>query len=64
MHLCNENVFVALAEKAKLPKHLVLTTMKETAKATRQHWFQDKKTLSLDPKIILTIDAHMKSIPI
>ena len=64
MHLCNENVFVALAEKAKLPKHLVLTTMKETAKATRQHWFQNKKTLSLDPKIILTIDAHMKSIPI
>jgi serine/threonine-protein kinase HipA len=64
MHLCDENVFVDLSEKAKLPKHLLLTTMKETVDATRQHWFQSKQTLNLDQKIILTIDAHMKSIPL
>ena len=56
--------FVALAEKAKLPQHLVITTMKKTAEATRQYWLQNKQALDLNPKIILTIDAHMKSIPL
>lgn len=64
MQLCDENIFVALAEKAKLPKQLVITTMRETAEATHQNWQQNKQNLNLDQKIILAIDAHMKSIPL
>lgn len=64
MHRCTKDVFTALAEKAKLPKHLVLTTMKETVEATRSQWHQSKKTFNLDQKIIVAIDAHLQSIPL
>jgi serine/threonine-protein kinase HipA len=64
MHLCNEQVFNALAEKAKLPKHLVLNTMKQTVEATRQNWPQIKQNADLDQKILSAIDEHMALIPL
>ncbi|OJW51115.1 MAG: hypothetical protein BGO67_12360 [Alphaproteobacteria bacterium 41-28] len=64
MHLCNEQVFNALAEKAKLPKHLVLNTMKQTVEATRQNWPQIKQNADLDQRILSSIDEHMSFIPL
>jgi len=62
MQLCNPQLFSALAEKAKLPNHLVLTTVKETTEATRESWHNSKKDMALDKKIVSAIDQHMSSI--
>jgi len=64
MRRCTESLFASLAEKAKLPKHLVLETAKETTEATREKWAQMKQDVRLDQQIIATIDQHMKSVPL
>lgn len=64
MHLCNEQTFISLAEKAKLPPHLVLDTMRQTVAATRQNWKHVKRQTLLNPKILSTIEEHMASIPL
>jgi EAL domain-containing protein (putative c-di-GMP-specific phosphodiesterase class I) len=64
MHLCTKELFISLIEKAKLPKHLVLTTLKQTVKETREQWHASKQNLNLDKKITTAIDQHMGSIPL
>jgi serine/threonine-protein kinase HipA len=64
MHLCDEQLFLDFAAKAKLPKHLVQSVTKQTVIATREHWQSSQKDLNLDPRIVSKIDQHMNSIPL
>ncbi len=50
MDLCTVDVFKALARKANLPEHIVLSTMKITVEATRDNWSTLKKKYTLRSK--------------
>ena len=62
MQLCDEDMFMAFADKAKLPKHLVQDTLRQTVELTRTYWPQLKREIDLDPHMINLIDNHMNSI--
>ena len=62
MQLCNLSLFERFAKKAKVPKHLVCETMKQTAEQTRKKWGELKADFNLTPQLITAIDAHMKAI--
>jgi serine/threonine-protein kinase HipA len=62
MHQCTLSLFAKFAEKAKLPKHLVLEVVKQTAEATREKWGALKTDVNLSPQLIKAIDTHMAKI--
>ena len=64
MAACDEPLFLKLAEKAQLPKKLVLDTVRSTAIATRETWSKEKSHFELPSDIAKTIDHHMKTIRI
>ncbi|GJL58776.1 MAG: putative kinase Y4dM [Nitrospirales bacterium] len=64
MKRCNVRLFKKLAEKAGLPKKLVLDTARETAEKTRKTWIKNKAYYALPSDIEKTIDEHMRSMMI
>jgi len=62
MKLCNLGLFEKLAEKAGLPKKLVLDVAKETAERTREVWKKNKAHYALSSDIKKVIDGHMKEV--
>jgi serine/threonine-protein kinase HipA len=60
MKLCNLRLFEKLAEKAGLPKKLVLDAARETAGITREIWSKNKTHYALPPDIEKIIDEHME----
>jgi serine/threonine-protein kinase HipA len=53
-----------LAEKAKLPRKLVLDTARETVALFHQHWKAEKTNLPLAREIVRAVEAHLKTLPI
>lgn len=64
MMLCDLRLFEKLAEKAGLPKTLVLNTVRETAEKTREAWARNKAHYALPADIEKIIDVHMKDVPL
>lgn len=64
MMLCDLRLFEKLAEKAGLPKTLVLDTARETAEKTPEIWAKNKAHYALPADIEKTIDEHMKDVPL
>jgi serine/threonine-protein kinase HipA len=64
MMLCDLSLFEKLAEKAGLPKMLVLDAARGTAEKTRAIWAQNKPHYALPPDIERVIDTHMKEAPL
>ncbi len=62
MHQCSLSLFEKFAEKAKVPKHLVLEVVKQTAETTRKKWEALKTNVNLPPQLIKAIDTHMVKI--
>lgn len=62
MHQCTLSLFEKFAEKAKVPKHLILEVVKQTAEATREKWEALKTDVNLPPQLIKAIDAHIAKI--
>jgi serine/threonine-protein kinase HipA len=61
---CDHAIFQKMAEKAELPIHVVLETVKETTDKTRSLWASEKDHLNLPNHIADLIDRHMKTIPL
>jgi len=53
-----------LADRASLPKALVLDQAHETIELFHEHWPTAKQELTIDPDVAKAIDAHLKEIPI
>lgn len=64
MMLCDLRLFEKLAEKADLPKKLVLDAVRETAARTRSVWAENKAHYALPEAIETILDQHMKSVPL
>ena len=64
MLLCDLGLFEKLAEKADVPKKLVLDTAREIADKTRSFWAENKKHYDLPSDIVSIIDKHMKDVPV
>lgn len=64
MMLCDLQLFEKLAEKAGVPKKLVLDAARETAEKTRAVWAQNKTHYALPSDIEKIIDRHMKDVPL
>ncbi|MCB2092699.1 MAG: type II toxin-antitoxin system HipA family toxin [Nitrospirales bacterium] len=62
MMLCDLQLFEKLAEKAGLPKKLVLDAAGETAEKTREAWKKNKAHYALPSEIEEVIDGHMSSV--
>lgn len=62
MKRCNVRLFEKLAEKAGLPKKLVLDAARETAEKTRETWVKNKAHYALPSDIEKIFDKHMKGI--
>ncbi|MBX9621780.1 MAG: type II toxin-antitoxin system HipA family toxin [Alphaproteobacteria bacterium] len=62
MHQCTLALFEKFSEKAKVPKHLVLEVVKQTAETTREKWETVKTDINVPPQLIKAIDAHMTKI--
>jgi len=62
MHHCTLSLFEKFAEKAKVPKHLVLEVVKQTAAKTRSKWEDLKPEIKLPSHSIKAIDTHMAKI--
>jgi serine/threonine-protein kinase HipA len=60
MKRCNVRLFTKLAEKAGLPKKLVLDAARETAEKSRETWIKSKAHYALPSDIEKAIDMHMK----
>jgi len=60
MKRCNVRLFKKLAEKAGLPKRLVLDAARETAEKTRETWIKNKTHYALPSEIEKVIDGHMR----
>ncbi len=63
MH-CDLQLFEKLAEKAGLPKKLVVDTARETADKTREIWADHKTHYALPKDIETVIDQHIKEVPL
>lgn len=59
MRQCDLRLFEKLAEKAGLPKKLVLDAARETAEKTREIWGKNKTNYVLQSDIEKIIDEHM-----
>lgn len=53
-----------LANKAALPRQLVIDTAKETVALFMQRWEQEKHHLPMDSQVRLAIDKHLQTLPI
>src|SRR5262249_11706798 len=53
-----------LAGKARLPERLVLDTAGETVARFPETWSVEKKNLPLTAKLIDSIEAHVRTVPI
>ncbi len=62
MKRCDVRLFEKLADKAGLPKKLVVDTARETAETTREAWRKNKSHYALPSDIEKTINTHMKGI--
>jgi serine/threonine-protein kinase HipA len=62
MHQCTQSLFEKFAEKAKIPKHLVVEIVKQTAETIREKWEALKTDVNLPPSLIKAIDVHMAKI--
>ena len=62
MMLCDFRLFEKLAEKAGLPKTLILDAVHETAEKTREIWAGNKIHYALPDDIEKVIDEHMKDV--
>lgn len=62
MKRCNVRLFKKLAEKAGLPKNLVLDAARETAEKTQETWVKNKSHYALPSDIEKVIDEHMKKV--
>ena len=62
MRQCDTGLFKKLADKAGLPKKLVVDTARETAETTREAWSKNKPHYALPYDIEKKIDAHMNEI--
>ncbi len=60
MRLCDVHLFEKLADKAGLPKKLVVDTARETAEKTQEAWRKSKAHYALPSDIEKMIDNHMK----
>ncbi len=63
MH-CDIQLFEKLAEKAGLPKRLVIDSARETAIKTQEIWAANKEHYALPKAIESIIDQHMKNVPL
>jgi serine/threonine-protein kinase HipA len=62
MKRCNLALFEKLAEKAGLPKKLVLDAVQETAESTREAWKNNKAHYALPSDMKKVIDGHMSEL--
>jgi len=53
-----------LADKALLPRKLVLDAANSTVALFHQHWAAEKKNLPLTAAAVTAIDEHVRSIPV
>ncbi|MCA9469583.1 MAG: hypothetical protein KC643_29635, partial [Nitrospira sp.] len=60
MKQCDIRLFEKLADKARLPKKLVVDTARETAETTREAWSKNKPHYALPSEMEKIIDTHMK----
>ena len=60
----SEEELTHLADRAGVPKALVLDSAKETVTLFHQYWNEEKQHLPLYPEVISAIDEHIKNIPI
>jgi serine/threonine-protein kinase HipA len=60
MKLCTLRLFEKLAEKAGLPKKLVVDTARDTAEKTREAWKKNQAHYALPSDIEKAIDGHMR----
>ncbi|MCK5385162.1 MAG: HipA domain-containing protein [Alphaproteobacteria bacterium] len=61
---CDLQLFEKLAEKAGLPKRLVIDTVRETVANTRETWAANKAHYALPEAIESIIDQHMRDVPL
>lgn len=57
------NAFTSFAAKAKLPKNIVLQTVKETISQFYDLWSEVKKDLPIEKRVVKAIEKHLKTIP-
>jgi serine/threonine-protein kinase HipA len=60
----NEDELAHLANRARLPKALVLDTARETVELFHQQWNAEKNNLPLFPGVITKIDEHVAKLPL
>ena len=53
-----------LADRATMPKGLVLQTAKETVELFHQFWNSEKANLPLDADVVKAIEAHVRKVPL
>ena len=53
-----------LADRATMPKGLVLETAKETVELFHQFWNSEKANLPLDADVVKAIEAHVRKVPL
>ena len=54
----------AIADKARLPSHLVISTVKETVERFDALWQQEKTHLPFSGEVVAAIDKHRKRLPV
>ncbi len=64
MMLCDIKLFETLAEKAELPKKIVLDSVRETIERTRSTWDENKKHYDLPEETRETINQHINTVPL
>ncbi len=60
----SKDELIHLAAKARISEKLVTDTARETVTRFKQTWSDEKSNLPLEKKVVETIDAHVKSVPI
>lgn len=60
----SEDELARLAEKAQLPRALVIDTARETVELFHQYWQAEKHNLPLTRQVTLAIEAHLKTVPL
>lgn len=64
MARCDVRLFQKLAEKASVPKKLVVDAARETAETTREVWMKNKAHYALPSDFETMIDRHMNEMPL
>ena len=60
----DEKELASLADRARLPKALVIDIAQETVALFHEHWNAERHHLTLNGEVIAKIDHHLKKIPI